>query len=144
MPLVKIVPLAVALAVAAALSAPSGAQIPTTGALLSIRFGSKPSFSVETLSQGVSGSAVSVGGGASVSPAQVVVDLPPGYSTNASNPGSAVGLALLSAESGAGANTSIALISADITADDPGRYANDPSAQACAPGPYTAVWRLST
>jgi hypothetical protein len=84
------------------------------------------------------------GGETSVPPAQVTVDLAAGYRAAATPVGSTAGLASFSSASGSASGISIVLVSGSLTVDDPAHYANDPAAQACAPGPYTAVWRLST
>ena len=113
--------------------------------MVNLTFGAKPTFSIERLSQGLSGSAIGVTStGSPIPPGQVVIDLASGYSAGAPPPGTTVGTAFLASASGSGTGATIALIGSDVVADDPGRYAGDPASQACAPGPYTAVWRLST
>jgi hypothetical protein len=111
--------------------------------VVDLSFGAKPAFSVEPLAQGSSSSASVGSNGSPIPPAQVVIDLAPGYAVTATPPGTTVGLAFVYSTSGSGLSGTIALINGEVIADDPARYAGDPGAQACAPGPYTAVWRLS-
>jgi len=90
-------------------------------------------------------SALATGNGTGTPPAQVVVDLPSGYTAAPTAPGTTVGLALLASTSSSGqGNTSATIVSAELTADDPARYASDAAAQACAPGTPVAVWKLTT
>lgn len=83
-------------------------------------------------------------GGASVAPAQVTVDLAAGYTVPTAPIGTPVGIATVSAISGGTSALTLAIVAGQLTADDPARYANDPSAQACAAGPYLAVWKLES
>lgn len=83
-------------------------------------------------------------GGATVAPAQVTVDLAAGYTVPALPPGSPVGIATVSAISGGTSGLTLAVVAGQLTADDPTRYASDPSAQACSAGPYLAVWKLES
>ena len=146
--LARSLPLAAATLVATlALGGPSSAQIPTTGSVVSLTFGAKPSLDISTPTQGLSsvGSEVSSGTSAPViPPAQVSIDLAPGYTVSPVAPGEEVGLAFVSSSSGTPTSGSIAILIGAITADDPAKYAGDPAARACAPGPYTAVWRFAT
>jgi len=90
------------------------------------------------------GSEVTSGSSApTIPPAQVTVDLAAGYTLMPVAPGGEVGLAFVSSSSGTPTSGSIAILIGAITADDPARYAGDPTARVCAPGPYTAVWRFS-
>lgn len=132
---------------ALAFGAQSDAQIPSTGVAVSVSFGSKSALDIQSVSQGSGvGALVSASSGNPGTPvpvAQVTIDLAPGYAASALAPGAQAGFAVLSASSGSGLSGAIALVSGELTADDPARYATDLAAQACAPGPYTAVWRFS-
>jgi hypothetical protein len=72
--------------------------------------------------------------------AKVVVYVPAGYSLDlAIPPGTAMGTAVASATTSAGAVT----LRGTIVADSPGRYAADPISIACAgPAPHSTVWLL--
>jgi hypothetical protein len=144
----RIFPLVAALAAALVLGSNTGAQLPTSGVGISLSFGAKPTLAVETISSGSGISTLAVASGSTgtpVPPARVVVDLAPGYQVTPPAPGAVVGLGIVSASSGSllGGGAFAALF-AELVADDPAKYANDPSAQACAAGPYTAVWRFSS
>jgi hypothetical protein len=72
--------------------------------------------------------------------ARVDLTVPPGYTFDLSDkPGSSAGFLLaIAASAGGGSDTS--LLAAPVVVEDPAAYAADPIAQACAPGPHTAVW----
>jgi hypothetical protein len=147
-PLARLVPLAVALAAAAAVGVPSQAQTLLSAVEVDLSFGAKPALHVTTLSAGgegvisLSSFGGSGGGGRPLAPAQVTVDLGPGYVAAPTAIGSSAGLATATSISGSASGASLTFITGSLTTDDPTRYANDANAKACAPGPYTAVWRL--
>ncbi len=148
---VRIAPFALATAAAlAAAGTGSTAQGPTLPALIALNFGAKPTLDIitPTASNG-GGDVVSVvsgsgsGGAPAAPPAQVSIDLAPGFTLAAAAPGSQVGLALLtSSSSGSGSIGSFVGLGGLLTADDPSHYSTDPASLACAPGPYAAVWKL--
>ena len=73
-------------------------------------------------------------------PAQVSVDLAAGYTVAPA--GTPLGIASMTSSSSQGGG--VGFFSGPLAADDPVKYAADPAALACAPGPYLAVWKLST
>jgi hypothetical protein len=146
--LARTLPVAAVLAATLAFGTESRAQLPTAGVSLVVSFDSQPSLDVMRLSGGGSSlgfSSVIVEETAPpVPPAQVTVELAPGYVASAPAPGAQVGEAtLLSVSPESSQLGSVAFVNGGLTADDPARYASDPAAQACAAGPYTAVWRLT-
>jgi hypothetical protein len=125
----------------------SSAQLPTSGVLVRLTFGDKPTLDMKSLSAntGLPVSSISASGtSAAQSVSRVTINFAGGYGASTSAAGSTVGLAVVSTSSGSALSGSLAVIFAELTADDPARYAADPAAQACAPGPYVAVLRLST
>lgn len=127
------------------LGASGGAQtLPTSGLAVSLTFGARPALSIEGVSSGGIGSLVGGLATAGSTPAQVVVDMPAGYTVSPPPAGTQVGFAVLVSAAGAGEAESATFVSAPITADDPAHYATDPAAQACAPGTPTAVWKVAT
>jgi hypothetical protein len=74
-------------------------------------------------------------------PATLVVYVPTGYGMSVTRP---VGTKVASVRAGAIAKatsaTAVVAATGTLTADDPAKYAADPSAQACAPGTHAAAW----
>jgi hypothetical protein len=72
--------------------------------------------------------------------AKVTVYAPTGYNANLS---AAVGTKLGTADSVFSEAGATKEMTGDVLADDPTKYASDPTAQACAPGTHAAVWTLT-
>ncbi|HST24992.1 MAG TPA: hypothetical protein VLJ76_03290 [Gaiellaceae bacterium] len=119
-----------------------------TGTVVDLTFGTSPALTVEstTSSAGLQSIANVVSSNTvSVPPAEVIVDLPQGSTVSTPTPGASIGAAILTSGSiESNFSGSIVLAIADVVADNPANYAADPLAQACAPGGFTAVWRMST
>lgn len=74
--------------------------------------------------------------------ARVAITAPPGYSANlGAPPGAQLGFVSVGLSDVPG--TTSASASADLVADDPGRYVGTPQAEACAPGAHAAVWKAA-
>jgi hypothetical protein len=111
-----------------------------------LTFGTTPTFSVESATNpnGLLSVLVGSGSGPTSPPAQVVVDLPTGYTAAPQAPGATVGLALFESIAGSTEASSATILTAPVVAADPARYASDPAAQACAGGTPDVVWTMST
>jgi hypothetical protein len=152
--LVKIVPLGLAVAAALSIGSNANAQSGLPSLAIAFSFSGTPSLSVEHVTPGNSSSGASIesvslggsGGGPSPAPpARVVVDPPAGYAPDlTAAPGTPVGIAFASASNQSGSAFSTTTIAGAVTAQDPAQYQSNAAAQACAPGPYLAVWSLDT
>jgi hypothetical protein len=143
----KILPLAIAVAVALSFGVSAGAQPSFPSLEVTFVFQGTPSLSVDTISGSAGGvSSLSAGGGGQASlppPARVVVDAPSGYTPNlAAAPGTPAGLVFLASSAQSGSTVSSTTIFGVITVADPAQYQNNAAAQACATGPYLAVWNI--
>jgi hypothetical protein len=145
--LAKIAPLVIAVCAALAAGASGQTQLPEPKLAIAFSFSSQPSFSVEHITQN-SGSGLSVGvlvigGQGPPPPARVAVDVPSQYSADlTAAPGSLVGIGFLTSAESSGQTLSQLTVFGAVAAADPAQYASDPAAQACATGPYLAVWRI--
>src|SRR5579859_462527 len=151
MSLVKILPLGLAVTAALSLGVSAHAQLPGAPTLLvELSFSSQLSFLVQHVegnagSSSVSGQAIIVGGPTPPPPARVAVDVPSQYAADLTGaPGATVGLTIASSAEASAQSLSILQLLGPLTAVDPAQYAADPAAQACAPGPYLAVWRFTS
>jgi len=111
---------------------------------------SQPSLLVQHIegnssSSSSSGQIVIVGGPTPPPPARVALDVPSQYAVDlTAAPGATVGIAAASSAEGSGQSLSILQLLGALTVVDPTQYAADPAAQACAAGPYLAVWRFTS
>jgi hypothetical protein len=141
----KILPLGLAVAAALSIGASAGAAPPVPSLDITLSFTGTPSLSVENASSGGSGEVLSVGGsqGSLPPPARVAVDVPAGYTPDfTAAPGAPAGIAFIGSSGQAGTTVSSTTIFGLITVADPAQYQSNPAAQACAPGPYLAVWSI--
>jgi len=150
--LLRIAPLALAVSAALSLGGPARAQIPGAPELaIGLSFSSHPTFSVEHLAA-TTGSGFSVGeitagegGKGPPPPAAVAIDVPAQYAIDvAATPGSVAGFGFMSSFASSSRAASSVSVFGELIVADPASYASDPTAQACVPGPYLAVWRLDT
>lgn len=142
----RILPLVAAVVAALAGAAGSTAKDTVSFVLVNLSLGDRPALSVktETLSgSGVSFSYVS-GNETTATVSGVSIDFAPGYSLPPLPPGSSAGTGFLVSSSGSGAVGGVSLLGGNLTIEDPAAYTSDPAAQACAPGPYLAVCKLTS
>lgn len=152
--LARIVPLGLAVVFALTVGATASAQPGLPDLSINFSFSGKPAMSVEHIAPGTSSSGAlieSIGIGSSgggtppAPPARVVVDPPPSYTPDlTAAPGSPAGIAFATASSESGSTFSTTSMAGVVTVADPAQYQNNAAAQACAPGPYLAVWTLDT
>lgn len=147
--LVKFLPLGLAVAAALTIGASARAQGLTPTLAVSFSFTGKPAMSVQHVTPSSGGSAIGqfilIGGNASSPPppARVVADAPAGYTPDTTAlPGTPAGLAFVTSSSATASAGSSTTIIGVLTTADPAQYQSDPAAQACAPGPYLAVWKI--
>jgi hypothetical protein len=140
----RILTLAAAIIVVLVAAATTAAKDTISFVLVNLALGDHPALSVksETLGRsGLSFSFISIGQTATTA-SGISIDFAPGYSLPTLPPASSAGSVFLASSTGSQGGAS--LLGGILTIEDPATYATDPSAQVCAPGPYLAVWKLTT